>query len=369
MRILYHIPNLGSTQADIYIYQNYRDAFVDMGHEFQPFENRQDLAATLAAFKPDLFITNTHDLYYSHLDLSVLQAARQAGIFVLAYAQPLLSSADAYDDYSLSGQTAKLEAIQTGHMADAYYSYEEPEGTLPFTQETGYPVHAIPLAANKRLHFPQNLERSVDISFVGNCLPHKKWVFDNILFPMKKSHRVEVYGSNWSALDVWLNRVGRVGRRYHLPLLQSVRGTRWISLEGERNLYSSSKLCPNFHEDIQAMRGVDCNERTFKVPACGGFEISDNERAVRRYYAKDEVATIDTYAPEGDWKKAISDPERLSQFAKDLKELLEYYLAHEEERNQMQKKATARTLREHTYHNRAQTILDLVKKTERTKGA
>lgn len=366
MKVTYHIPNLGSTQADIFIYQNYRDAFTDLGHEFVPLENSQPFAQTLAAQKPDLLITNTYDLHYKHIDLAALAQARKNGLFVLAYAQPILKTADAYDDYSLKGQNAKLDVIKSGQFADAYYSYEEPEGTKAFTEATGYPVHGIPLAANKKLHFPQTCMREIDISFVGNRLPRKVWVFNNILFPMKKDHRVEVYGSNWSSLDIWLNRVGRAARRFKLPLLSGVRGTRWITLEREREVYSSSKLCPNFHEDMQAMRGVDVNERTFKVPACGGFEISDNERAVRHYYSKDEVATIDTYVPEDERAKALDDPQRAARFARDLKEIMEYYLTHEAEREKMQKKATERTLREHTYHNRAQQIIDIVQKTVRS---
>lgn len=345
MKMMYHIPNLGSTQADIFIYNNYRDAFLDLGHEFVPLENSQPFAETLAREKPDVLVTNTHDLYWKHIDLAALGRARKEGLFALAFAEPMRG----YDDYGLSSHPGKIELIRAGKFADAYFSYAEAEGTREFCEAAGYPCHCVPLAANKKLHFPQNLPRNIDIAFVGNRLPRKARVFDNILFPMRSRYRIEVYGSNWSPLDLWLNRIGRAGRRFNLPLLRDVKGTRWISLEGERALYSSAKVCPNFHEDEQAKLGVDCNERTFKVPACGGFEISDNARAVRHYYAKDEVATLD--APE------------------ELPGLVDYFASHEEERTKMQKKATARTLREHTYHNRARQILEIVKKTQGNKSA
>ena len=74
------------------------------------------------------------------------------------------------------------------------------------------------------------------------------------------------------------------------------------------------------------------NQRTFKIPACGGFEICDNVTALRRYFTENEMVTAGINAK--DWRKKI-----------------DYYLENEEERIMIQRAGTRRALKNHTYHN------------------
>jgi len=114
-----------------------------------------------------------------------------------------------------------------------------------------------------------------------------------------------------------------------------------IPEEEERLLYSSAKICLNAHEretDLSQPHYI-LNQRTFKIPACGGFEICDWVPALRKYFVEDELVMAQD---PSDWFKKI-----------------EYYLSHEDERKRIQKKGTERALREHTYHNRVQQIIDL----------
>ena len=81
-------------------------------------------------------------------------------------------------------------------------------------------------------------------------------------------------------------------------------------------------------------------EREFKVPACGGFEISDY------------VPGMDRYFDLGKEIVAVRSPEEW--FAK-----IDHYPRHEGERKQIQEAGTGRVLREHTYAHRVKQLLDM----------
>jgi spore maturation protein CgeB len=87
------------------------------------------------------------------------------------------------------------------------------------------------------------------------------------------------------------------------------------------------------------------NERTFKIPACGGFEICDFVPPLRRYFTEEEMVMADD--KRGDW-------------VKDWFRKVDYYLAHDDERKKIQEKSTVRALRDHTYLQRVDYLLQLL---------
>ena len=107
-------------------------------------------------------------------------------------------------------------------------------------------------------------------------------------------------------------------------------------------LYSSSKICLNFHEREKdgSQPHLILTQRTFVIPACGGFEICDYVPPLRKYFSEEEMvmATMD----KEDWFKKI-----------------EYYMNNEKERNTIRQKGTKRALSDHTYHNRVKTVIDI----------
>lgn len=115
--------------------------------------------------------------------------------------------------------------------------------------------------------------------------------------------------------------------------------------EDENKFYSSAKISLNIHEARvgTSVNHVILNERTFKIPACGGFELCDYlpKDVLRRYFAEDEMAMAEN---DDDWFKKI-----------------EYYMEHETERKEMQQRGTARAIKDHTYHNRVEQIIKLTK--------
>ena len=86
------------------------------------------------------------------------------------------------------------------------------------------------------------------------------------------------------------------------------------------------------------------NERTFKIPACGGFEICDFVPPLRRYFNEEEMVMADD--KRGNW---VDD-----WFRK-----IEYYLHHEKEKEAIRCKGITRALRDHMYTNRVRDILSM----------
>jgi spore maturation protein CgeB len=85
------------------------------------------------------------------------------------------------------------------------------------------------------------------------------------------------------------------------------------------------------------IEGVNC--RLFEAAGCGAFQIAD-------------------------WKPALSDlfePEKeivTFRTQKDLKEKVDYYLAHPDERREIADRAYVRAHREHTYERRIESIIE-----------
>ncbi|KEO57888.1 CgeB family protein [Thalassospira permensis] len=79
--------------------------------------------------------------------------------------------------------------------------------------------------------------------------------------------------------------------------------------------------------------------RTFEVPGCGGFLVTENARNIEKFYENGkEVIIFDT--------------------DKELEDLIKYYLANPEERDDIAQNGFSRTAREHTYVNRMESILN-----------
>jgi spore maturation protein CgeB len=87
------------------------------------------------------------------------------------------------------------------------------------------------------------------------------------------------------------------------------------------------------------MFGGDCNERTFKIPLCDGFEISDDVACIRKYFKEDEIVVA---KDKNDWYEKI-----------------EFYIKNPDMRLKIIEKGKQRVLADHTYHCRAKQILEI----------
>ena len=324
MKILYHIPYPRGIGDDRTIYDGYRYAFEELGHTVHPLTEHDDLERTLSETKPDLFITA----------LAVINPLRNTHIlknYRLAGGGVLMRGGGEESDKEL------IRRIREDNLGDIYaVEREYPK----FFELTGKQLKLLPLAASRQYHFPVPPVKKYecDIVYVGANLPRKKILFQKRLFPLFKKYRVRVFGADWDAVDKYfLHPLAKLERMtFHTQFITNLRINRQVPYSEENQAYASARIALNFHEQLPG--GVFLlNGRTFKIPACGGFEICDYVPLARRYFDEDELVMAES---DDDFFRKV-----------------DYYMSHDEERVTIQKKGTTRALRDHTYHNRAALIL------------
>lgn len=328
MRILYHIPYPEGIGDDRTIYDGYRYAFDELGHAVYPLTERDDLEHTLSETKPDLFITA----------LAVVDPLRNAPIlkkYRLAGGVVLMRGGVEESDKEL------IRLIREDSMGDIYASeLEYPK----FFALTGKQLKLLPLAASRQYHFPTPPVKKYecDIVYVGANLPRKKMLFQKRLFPLFKKYNVRVFGADWDMADKYfLHPLAKLERMiFHTQLISNARINRQVPYSEENQAYASAKIALNFHEQLPG--GVFLlNGRTFKIPACGGFEICDYVPLARQYFNEDELVMAES---DDDFFRKV-----------------DYYMTHDKERRAIRENGTRRALRDHTYHNRARMILEWYK--------
>jgi len=178
-----------------------------------------------------------------------------------------------------------------------------------------------------------------DVSYIGTYLPAKRIFFSKQVFPLRKYYDLKLYGQDWSIKDRFLGFIQKIGQYFNIPYIRSIQKSK-LNLDDERKIYSSAKICINIHEDYQKKYGGDCNERTFKIPLCGGFEITDDVSCIRKYFKEGKEIII--AKDEKDWFEKI-----------------DYYIKNPEKRLPIIEAGRKMVLAEHTYHNRVKQIIKI----------
>lgn len=177
--------------------------------------------------------------------------------------------------------------------------------------EGARPIY-LPEGANPDIHKPYGLERTIDVSFVGQCYGNRAAVIDEL---SRRGIIVESYGFGWpkGAVDV----------------------------EEMARLYSRSKINLGFggvegHPDTYCLKGRD-----FEIPMSGGLYLTeDHPELAHAFKPGQEVLT---YTGLNDLEKKIR-----------------YYIAHPDEAQEIRHKGYERALREHTWEARFEKIFRLL---------
>lgn len=341
MRVLYQIPSLETVYAARFIYEGYKDAFEDLGHDFRPLTGQDDLRRVLDEFQPDILISSLNFYNLRFLDLELLRRYRDRGMVLFNQVRPWQQQANQPGAAGLSESRDLVKLIRSGLAGDVFFHYMEQDDPSMegFEKGTGYPFHTVLLAANTRKFFFDHDSRfAAQVSFVGSYLPDKREFLRRHVVPLTRRYDVRLYGSDWTLGDRLLGYVQKAGQLLNIGPLKQVRGLK-LGLEDERKVYSSSTVSLNVHEEHQRRYGGDFNERTLKILASGGFEICDSVRILRKYFTPDELVIAEDTA---DWF------EKIDHFVRNPEERLPYIEA-----------GRAKVLAEHTYHNRVGQLLDM----------
>ena len=345
--VAYHLPYPTTIYAQRTIYNGFKSAFESLGYAFVPFTPDDDLKDFLERERPVVFITASHFFYRKFLDYRLLKEYREKrGMLLLTkidfWTSPL-QKGRVNEAASMKDDTTAKRLIKEGLLGDVYYSTASQEdGRMQgFSKFAGQDFVTIPLAADSFSLKPRfNETFAGDVLFLGTNLPQKRQFFKEWLFPLGKKYDLRLYGQDWTLYDRVLGLVTKAGQYFNVPIIKSLQKPK-AKLSDEAEMYASAKILANIHEDYQRTFGGDCNERTFKIPFCGGLQISD------------DVAIISQYFEPG--KEVVIARDKQDWFEK-----IDYYMNHPEEAKKIALAGQKRARRDHTYVNRAQQIIDLL---------
>jgi spore maturation protein CgeB len=335
---LFNCPYLSAPGAIRWIVASWGEGFKRSGYAFHTCDDARLLEFKCRELKPTILycdIVSTPIEDEACRDL--LREMRQRGTKVCINVYWPMSDQPA----------ARVDALARYNIADLYCGEREPDSMSGFEARTGKRYVTMPQSANPRFHHPVpfNPKFAYDVAFVGAKLPQKRWFNENILGALSKRYRVGLFGPGWTLRDNTLRAISKGARIINYrPLARLCDSARFsISDEDEVSLYSSSKIALNFHErepDNSQPHHI-VNQRTFKIAACGGFQIADPVAALPKYFANDEIVTAEFDAQ--DWLTKV-----------------DYFLTHEAERKAIQERATARALSSHMAQNRVALLEQLL---------
>lgn len=193
-------------------------------------------------------------------------------------------------------------------------------------------VHYLPAACDPGIHRPVSLSPEEiqrwgsAVSFVGAGYHNRQQTFASLA-----SLPFRIWGTEWPECRPFDRLVQERGRR--------------LSPEEYVKIFSASEINLNLHSSTER-DGVDpngdfLNPRLFELAASGAFQLVDQRSLLPEVFApgKEVVVFRDKF---------------------ELKEQIDYYLAHPEERKQIAQRARERALREHTYAQRIKQMLSVI---------
>jgi len=186
-------------------------------------------------------------------------------------------------------------------------------------------VTYVPHGYRNHCHFPVAVSRAElrrygsSVVFVGTWEPPRAEILEHL-----EGYDLRIWGNFWERLPrrSWL--------RHH------VEGRAVYCAELSR-VFNASEICLAFLRKVNRDRHTS---RTFEIPACGGFQVSERT---------DEVLT---FFEEGKEIECFSSEE-------ELKDKITYYLAHDTQRRRIAAAGFERVRRSHySFTDRLQTLLE-----------
>jgi spore maturation protein CgeB len=228
----------------------------------------------------------------------------------------------------------------TKQIAPHYdYVFTHEFNCVPYYREMGCSqTYYLPLAVPVSLFRPMNVENSYrsDICFIGNAFPNRIAFFNQITSYLTQK-RVVIIGALWDQLTDY-------------ALLANQIRLGWVPVKETIQYYNGAKVVINLHrspfEDGYSKNGGNIhansiNPRTYEISACGVLQLTDIREDLGSLYTPDYDIVTYTGAEELIYKA-------------------EYYLDHEEEREQIALRGLGRTLQEHTFVKRLKQLLKVV---------
>lgn len=185
------------------------------------------------------------------------------------------------------------------------------DALIKYCVEGALPVY-LPEGANPQIHKPYDIDKTIDVSFVGQCYGNRRAVITEL---QNRRIAVKTYGTGWPDGP--------------------------LSTEEMVKMYSRSKINLGFG-GVEGLKETFCLKgRDFEIPMSGGLYLTEAHPELDNVFRPGEE--ILTYS-------AIDD----------LVSQIKYYLSHSAEAQSIRKKGYERSLREHTWEARFANIFHLI---------
>jgi spore maturation protein CgeB len=354
-----------SVRENVTWYRNLYEPLIDMGHDVFLFPAEEGRAAMQEK------VTRKRSLFSQKL-LDTFQEEHRKKPFDLffAYLMDGMVFPDAIDEIRKSEVPACNFSCNNTHQ---FYLVEELSPHFDYNlhsekdaREKFLAIGANPLwwpmASNPTYFKPHDIERTIDVSFVGARYALRARYIFHLL---ENSINVHAYGPGWNM--VARNRRRSVAKRL-LFLFNALRASspaakyrgsafladydfsrslihRWpdnvhdaVSDEELIAMYSKSRISLGFlevHDRHDPSRVVTqhLHLREFEAPMCGALYCTGYCEVLSEFFEPDKEVLI-----------------YRNQY--ELLEKVKYYLAHETEADRIRKAGYKRALRDHTYHKR-----------------
>lgn len=308
--------------APHYVRTGWGRALAAAGHRFLFWDRRgQSAFDVFSEQEPDLFIGTTYELDRATCKCIAARPKLRVALFASAWG-PL------------------VDTIDRSHYPIVVASDEEKERLRRLKQETGRPDFVFIHVTEKYLEETMGGWRGIGIEPVGVLNAADTFVYADARSRPELACDVFFCGGMWPYK-------GKNLERYLYPLCQSDLRVRiagngaWpvghyvglMSDEDVRDSFASALVCPNVSEPHSTDYNFDLVERVFKVPAAGGFLVSDHVGELREVFAEDEVLTA-------------RSPEEMGR-------LVRHFVSRPQERHDFIQRARRKVLLEHTYFDRA----------------
>lgn len=302
--------------------------FSHLGHEVKivPVIQKNSLAATMRTFKPDVMITV--GWLYEYMKPKSLEIIRDmAREFSCLHAYWATEDITWHQRWSQRMvQATRPDAVFTIN-ADCIPNYAR-MGIPGFHLEFGYNPAYIPGVNEPALAAPV-----FDLVLVANS--YNVWVYPDsfrnksvemLIRPLaEKGYNLALYGQGWQNAP-WAREKPHPNVRYLGPL----------QFADTFQVYRNTRI--NLNLQNQGEHTTQITSRTFEIMGCGGFQLTARTPAVERLFAHRRHLVM-SGSPE------------------ETLELADYYLAHDDKRQEIAEAGQAEVLAKHTYDQRAEYFL------------
>lgn len=208
---------------------------------------------------------------------------------------------------------------------DAWF-FKDPYMVETFRTKLGINAHYLPEACNPLWHHRVDLSQAekqkygCDLTTASSSM----YYYRARMLEMFEDYDLRIWGKNYP--------------RWLISPLRSLYPDVYVAEIEKAKAFNAAKVVLNTMH-YGEITGVNC--RLFEAAGCGAFQIADWKPGLPEFFDPErEIVTFRT--------------------RKELKEKVDYYLAHTEERREIADRAYARAHREHTYEIRLRRLLEIV---------